>query len=50
LCLADTAVTDEGLAKLDGLRQLGRIALSGSKVTEKGKARLKKLLPRLVID
>ena len=42
-------VTDAGLKELTGLKQLRKLDLISTKVTGKGKADLKKALPKLVI-
>ena len=42
-------VTDAGLKHLAGLKQLRKLDLTGTKVTDKGKADLKKALPNLKI-
>ncbi len=49
LILADTPVTDEGVLKLEGLRELKQLDLSGTKVTDKAKARLREMYPGLKI-
>jgi Leucine-rich repeat (LRR) protein len=49
LDLTNTQVTDAGLKHLAGLKQLKMLDLRGTKVTGKGKADLKKALPKLQI-
>jgi hypothetical protein len=48
LGLGDTPMTDAGLKPLAGLKQLRDLDLSDTKLTRKGKADLKKALPKLV--
>lgn len=45
LSLADTAITDAGLAHLRGLAQIRELDLSHTRVTEAGLAKLRKALP-----
>jgi hypothetical protein len=47
--LTGTQVTNAGLKHLAGLKQLQTLDLGGTKVTDKGKADLKKALPKLEI-
>ena len=47
LWLADTMVTDAGLAQLKGLPKLERLNLRGTKVTDAGARELGKALPKL---
>ena len=49
LVLNSTMVTDAGLKHVAGLKQLRELYLFRTKVTAKGKADLKKALPRLTI-
>jgi hypothetical protein len=47
--LRETKVTDRGLKHLAGLKQLRKLYLGATKVTDNGKADLKKALPKLEI-
>jgi hypothetical protein len=49
ITLAETAITDAGLAHLRGLTKLQRLSLGGTEVTEAGMNELKRALPGLTI-
>ena len=49
LWLADTNVTDSGLAQLKGLANLDQLNLRGTKVTDAGVSELRKLMPELKV-
>jgi hypothetical protein len=50
LDLSGTKVTDRGLVHLYGLKNLQSIVLSETKVSEQGKAALRKALPEATVE
>ena len=50
LVLSDTDVSDVGIDHLAGVKTLARLTIDGTKVTPAGIARLKKALPKLVVE
>ncbi len=50
LDLRDNQITDAGLQHLKGLRNLARVRVVGTRVTDEGIAELQQHLPRVVVD
>ncbi len=50
LCLEDTCVTDAGLRNLAALKNLKKLELHGTQVTEAGASLLRKMLPNCEIE